>query len=76
MEQKARKFVTKVDASRCKECGYCREACPKGVFEKSDSFNHNGYRAMTAAHTEKCIGCMQCLMTCPDFAISVAEQVI
>jgi NAD-dependent dihydropyrimidine dehydrogenase PreA subunit len=66
-----KKFVTKVDTERCKACGYCRDACPRGVFAGSGSFNHSGYLAMEAVHTEACVGCMQCVMTCPDFAIRV-----
>ncbi|MFZ5634425.1 MAG: 4Fe-4S binding protein [Bacillota bacterium] len=26
---------------------------------------------MVAANTEKCMGCLRCLMVCPDFAIKI-----
>ncbi|MHB8918213.1 MAG: 4Fe-4S binding protein [Desulfocucumaceae bacterium] len=26
---------------------------------------------MVAARTEKCMGCLRCLMVCPDFAIKI-----
>ncbi len=63
-----------VNSSVCKQCGYCREVCPTGVFEISESFNPSGYRPMVAAHEENCSGCLKCLMVCPDFAITVSSS--
>ena len=73
MEKKKKPFKTEVQASLCKACGYCQSECPKEVFEQTDQTNAEGYRFMVAAHTENCVGCLTCLMVCPDFAITVEE---
>jgi NAD-dependent dihydropyrimidine dehydrogenase PreA subunit len=73
MEKKKKKFKCEVEAARCKACGYCRCECPNEVFEQSDQTNPEGYRYMVAAHNDKCVGCLTCLMVCPDFAITVSE---
>lgn len=68
-----KKYRTTVDQALCKACGYCAESCPKDVFERSGDFNEQGYKPFVAAHNENCIGCLNCLAICPDFAISVEE---
>lgn len=67
-------FNPAVDMVLCKECGYCREVCPQGVFEVSGARNSSGYEYMKAKYGEKCVGCLKCLMICPDFAITVELQ--
>lgn len=69
----ARQFKVEVDFALCKGCGYCREVCSLGVFEVSQTFNSQGYRPMVAADPEKCIGCLRCFYTCPDFAVAIQE---
>jgi NAD-dependent dihydropyrimidine dehydrogenase PreA subunit len=69
-----RSFEIVVDSETCKECGYCRESCGLGVFEFSDEFNKKGYRFMTAAHPERCVGCGMCFYACPDWSVSVSQQ--
>jgi len=66
-----RNFNVAVDFSVCKECGYCGEVCGLDIFKVSGSFNPSGYKPMVAAYSEKCVGCLRCLMVCPDFAISI-----
>jgi NAD-dependent dihydropyrimidine dehydrogenase PreA subunit len=66
-------YVTTVEEALCKACGYCAESCPKDVFEPADHLNEQGYTPFVAAHTENCIGCLNCLALCPDFAITVEE---
>lgn len=68
-----RQYKVEVNSSVCKECGYCKEVCSLGVFKTSNTFNHLGYKPMAAANTEKCMGCLRCLMVCPDFAIKIEE---
>jgi len=53
----------------CKRCGNCVAFCPRQVL-KNDEW---GYPQV--AHPEKCISCHMCEMLCPDFAISVGEEV-
>ncbi len=66
-------YQVDVNFSCCKDCAYCREVCGLGVFETSLTFNSGGYRPMLASQPEKCVGCLKCMMICPDFAISVSE---
>ena len=48
----------------CKGCGICVSFCPESVLEIK-TFKIN------VARIENCIGCMQCELRCPDFAIEV-----
>jgi len=66
-----RDYRVEVNFAICKECGYCKEVCGLDVFMVSNSFNPGGYKPMAVAHTEKCMGCLRCLMVCPDFAIKI-----
>ncbi|MDO8589164.1 MAG: 4Fe-4S binding protein [Armatimonadota bacterium] len=52
----------------CKQCGLCVDFCPKGVLTK---------RALGSPQVslpEQCIGCLLCVLHCPDFAISVTAK--
>jgi ferredoxin len=62
-----------VDLGACKACGYCRDACSLGVFQRSTNFNERGYQPMEAAGSDRCVGCLRCFYACPDFAISVEK---
>ncbi|MCL6610214.1 MAG: FAD-dependent oxidoreductase [Peptococcaceae bacterium] len=68
-----RHYRVEVSFSICKECGYCKEVCTLDVFRVSGSFNPLGHKPMVAANTERCVGCLRCLMVCPDFAIKIEE---
>jgi len=60
------RFAVKVHLPWCKSCAICVEACPRRVFElKPDG--------AWAARPEDCVGCLQCQLKCPDFAITVEE---
>jgi len=48
----------------CKGCSICVEFCPTKVLA-IDAF------VVKAANPDACIGCMQCELRCPDFAIKV-----
>ena len=69
----ARRFQVIVYAENCKECGYCAEVCKIGAFEPSQAFNVKGYRPMSCASSEHCVGCLKCYYACPDFAIDINE---
>jgi formate dehydrogenase (NADP+) beta subunit len=64
-------YSVEVNVAFCKDCGYCEEVCPRGVFTHSDVFNSSGYQPMMAMNAERCIGCMNCIYICPDFAIEI-----
>lgn len=66
-------YDVRIDAARCKDCGYCREVCALDVFARSDDFNASGYRPYVAAKADNCMGCLRCLDICPDFAITVSD---
>lgn len=63
-----------VNTSNCKACDICVSVCPSGVLGmRYDPTSTLG--AMVAIdHPEACIGCNECELTCPDFAIYVAEK--
>jgi NAD-dependent dihydropyrimidine dehydrogenase PreA subunit len=65
-------FVVSVDAAVCKACGYCAEVCGLGVFAPTGDFNAGGYQPYRAADSGACVGCLECLYVCPDFAITVS----
>jgi len=69
-----RDYSVEVDSALCKDCGYCKEVCPLGVFQQSDTFNPGGYQPMVATKTDRCVGCLNCLYVCPDFAIQINEK--
>lgn len=69
----ARKFEVMVNENICKGCSYCKEVCSLGIFEITDGFNSQGYNPAGVMHADRCIGCLRCLYTCPDFAISVVD---
>ena len=68
-----RHYDVEVNAAVCKDCGYCSEVCRRGVFARSDRFNAGGYQPAVAVAAERCVGCLDCLYVCPDFAITIKQ---
>lgn len=63
-----------VDESRCKACDVCVSVCPAGVLAMRQE-PHSTLGAMVEIIEEdSCIGCMDCELSCPDFAIYVADK--
>ena len=57
---------------RCKGCGLCVTACPKGIVSLAkDKINAKGYHPAGVSEQEKCIGCASCALMCPDTVITV-----
>ena len=69
-----RAFDVQVDPALCKECGYCKEVCRFDVFARTSEFNAGGYRPYRAENSLGCVGCLECLYVCPDFAITVGPR--
>lgn len=63
-----------VDYERCKSCDICVSVCPSGTLGmKVDVSTVNG-KIIDVAYPESCIGCNECELACPDFAIHVADR--
>ena len=70
-----RDYSVEVNSILCKDCGYCKEVCTLEVFQRADTFNPSGYHPMVALKSDRCVGCLNCLYICPDFAIQIKENV-
>lgn len=63
-----------VDETRCKACDICVSRCPQGVLGMVlDSHKVLG-KIVKVVYPDSCIGCYECELHCPDFAISVADK--
>ena len=63
-----------VNTDNCKACDICVSVCPPGVlgmrYERTSTLG----AMITIDHPESCIGCNECELSCPDFAIFVADK--
>ena len=74
MSAEKKSFSVRIDAELCKGCGYCKELCPKQVYEFGEDMNAAGYKYMAVVAMDNCIGCRTCMMVCPDFATQVDDN--
>ncbi|MEK6658053.1 MAG: 4Fe-4S binding protein [Campylobacterota bacterium] len=63
-----------VNTSNCKACDKCVSACPAGVLGMVYDNSSVLGAMISVQYPEACIGCMECELTCPDFAIYVADK--
>lgn len=63
-----------VDIERCKACDLCVSVCPSGTLAMVAAPNSTLGAMISVVNPETCIGCKDCELSCPDFAIYVAEK--
>ncbi|MBD3807205.1 MAG: 4Fe-4S binding protein [Epsilonproteobacteria bacterium] len=63
-----------VNTDRCKACDICVDACPAGVLSMQPQASSTLGAMISVIAPESCIGCNECELSCPDFAIYVAER--
>ncbi len=63
-----------VDTARCKACDVCVSVCPAGVLSMQAEPTSTLGAMVAIIAAEDCIGCNDCELTCPDFAIYVADK--
>ena len=76
------KFLTKnpgnqpvwVNTNNCKACDRCVAECPSGTLAMVYDEKAVLGKMVKIIHPESCIGCNECELICPDFAIYVADK--
>lgn len=63
-----------VDESRCKACNICVSYCPAGVIAMREEPHAVLGKMIEVVFPQDCIGCSECELHCPDFAIMVAQK--
>lgn len=63
-----------VDETRCKACDVCVSVCPAGVLAMRQEPTSTLGAIVSIIASQSCIGCMDCELSCPDFAIYVADK--
>jgi 2-oxoglutarate ferredoxin oxidoreductase subunit delta len=63
-----------VNTNNCKACDICVSVCPAGVLGMVYEPTSTLGAMISIDHPESCIGCNECELTCPDFAMYVADR--
>ena len=63
-----------INTNNCKACDICVSVCPSGVLGMVYDSTSTLGAMISIDHPEACIGCNECELTCPDFAIYVARK--
>ena len=63
-----------VNESRCKACDICVSVCPAGVLAMRLEPSSTLGAMIEIIAPNSCIGCYDCELSCPDFAIYVAAK--
>jgi len=63
-----------VNTDNCKACDVCVSVCPAGVLAMRHEISSTLGAMISVEHPEACIGCSECELSCPDFAIFVADR--
>lgn len=63
------------DHDVCKGCGLCVAACGVHILELDETaINNKGYHPVRLTDAEKCNGCANCAVMCPDQGIVVTKE--
>ena len=63
-----------IDEGNCKGCDICVGVCPSGTLTMVDDDTSPLGNLAKVAFEDSCIGCNECELHCPDFAIFVASK--
>ncbi|MDD3476783.1 MAG: 4Fe-4S binding protein [Sulfurimonas sp.] len=63
-----------VNTGNCKACDICVSVCPSGVLGMVYDATSTLGAMISVNNPESCIGCNECELSCPDFAIYVADK--
>ena len=63
-----------LNESRCKACDICVSVCPAGVLAMRLEPTSTLGAMVEIIAPQSCIGCNECELSCPDFAIYVADK--
>ncbi|MGL6130148.1 MAG: 4Fe-4S dicluster domain-containing protein, partial [Fusobacteriaceae bacterium] len=56
-------------------CGLCTTGCPVKIVKiDNHKINLKGYNPSTVVEVDKCIGCGNCAIMCPDYVITVERD--
>lgn len=56
------------------DCGICKFVCPKDLFQTCKEMNSAGYYPPEITDESECTSCQNCMICCPDFAITVEKE--
>jgi len=74
MRKKRTRANIVIDAERCKGCGLCVAACPKGDIRLAAETDRRGIHVARPRGGERCTACGACYVVCPDVAITVCKE--
>ena len=63
-----------VNTDNCKACDICVSVCPSGVLSMHYDNTSTLGAMVRVDEPNSCIGCNDCELSCPDFAIYVADK--
>lgn len=63
-----------ININNCKACDICVSVCPSGVLGMQYDSTSTLGAIISVDNPESCIGCNDCELNCPDFAIFVATK--